>query len=336
MIFGEVVIQLIKIFEATRHEVPKENDLIRHKDFLSDKQQRLSEIDLGHKTSLKIWAKDKDSLVRYIAKYENIQKSITDDGDAELYYDFKAIKGGRHYIFRHKGETYEAAQRRFLLELARTHMIERIEGNPVLVFKGRPSELKNVHRIETSVPSLRELCRRKLSMSARERYKIVIEECGYGKNWTSTHFKLAFEGTYNYPYETEAQCNPAIGLEVRLLKMRHTEFAGLNRLYRVVLSKITEIFSNLEGNGSAGLDDSCTVARLAGAPIIGAVDYYVGSGSTAPGNNVRWLVRAYISNIMISGVLVAVNIDITRDISNTMISGVLVADNIDITRDFFE
>jgi len=47
-------------------------------------------------------------------------------------------------------------------------------------------------------------------------------------------------------------------------------------------------------------------------------------------------VRAYISNIMISGVLVAVNIDITRDISNTMISGVLVADNIDITRDFFE
>jgi len=56
--------------------------------------------------------------------------------------------------------------------------------------------VENVHRIETSVPSLRVLCMRKLSI-----------------------YNLAFGGTYNYPYVTDAQYNPAIGLEARLLKM---------------------------------------------------------------------------------------------------------------------
>jgi len=155
---------------------------------------------------------------------------------------------------------------------------------------------------------------------------------------------IRFEPTYAYDVDPVGASTAMPGF---------TELAGIYRLYRVVSSRIRVIFSNLDtlageavicpvnfdpgantssyqnylssrsarttalgavsGNGGAILNHSFTVAQFSGAPIIGAVDYYVGSGSTAPGNNVWWLVGAYMSNTMTSGVFVGVNIDITLD-----------------------
>jgi len=155
---------------------------------------------------------------------------------------------------------------------------------------------------------------------------------------------IRFQPTYAYDVDPVGASTAMPGF---------TELAVLYRLYRVVSSRIRVIFSNLDslagevvicpvnfdpgantgsyqnylssrsarttaigtanGNGAAVLNHSFTVAKFAGAPVIGAVDYYVGSGSTAPGNNVWWLVGAFMSNTMVSGVFVAVNIDITLD-----------------------
>jgi len=218
-----------------------------------------------------MWARDKDHMVRFMAKHCNVQKEIGEEGEAILSYDLGEMRGVKQIIFRKPGESYDDAQRRFLIEFSQTHEIERVDGEPVVVTKGTtmlsfpkmvegmtlaanvfpmkipewrsewfpgatekvkldpehvkivemvdkfqlnwrfpnlvlpehmeqlcPNDYwaKNVVRPETVVPPLRVLCMRKLSI-----------------------YNLAFGGTPTYPYVSDAQYNPCIGLENQLLKM---------------------------------------------------------------------------------------------------------------------
>jgi len=221
-------------------------------------------------------------MIRYIAKHYHVQKEYPEGEEVILTYDLTPLGGGKQIIFKHTHETYDDAQRRFLLEFAKCYTIQRIESVPTLITKGTsmiqfpkivdgmvhaanvfpmripewPSDwfpsavekvplspkhvelikrtdkyqltwrfpnlippveidmlcpndhwVNNTRRLQVGVPSLVILAMRKLSI-----------------------YNLAFGGTYEYPYVADAQYNPGIGLEARLLKMFKTH-VGVDASY---------------------------------------------------------------------------------------------------------
>jgi hypothetical protein len=221
-----------------------------------------------------MWARDKDRMVRYMAKHCHVQVECGEDDKAVLSYDLGELKGGRQIIMKYNGESYDEAQRRFLLEFSKSHDIERIDGVPTLVMKGStmltfPKVVEGMTQAANAFPMRIPEWRSTWFPSATikekldpEHVEIVKMTDKYQLNWrfpnqvlpdqmenlclndywvenVSRHeveipslkvlclrllsiYNLSFGGTKNYPYVTDAQYNPVIGLEAKLLKMFKT------------------------------------------------------------------------------------------------------------------
>jgi len=80
---------------------------------------------IGDKSELRNWAKDKDRLVRWMSKHVGVRVKCRGPGLYFLEYDLRSLHGFVEEIAVQRDETLSEAQRRFLLDFARTHDLER-------------------------------------------------------------------------------------------------------------------------------------------------------------------------------------------------------------------
>jgi hypothetical protein len=137
------------------------NDLNERSLTLNSYQQRFEtrkvskdgKIIMEKNSQLKSWAKDKGRVVRYMAKHCFIQQQIDDKEELSMMYDLTRLGGEKYVIKKFRSETYDEAQRRFLIQFSRKYEIERVSGVPLIQLKKNvkssvPDELKNKNVID--------------------------------------------------------------------------------------------------------------------------------------------------------------------------------------------